>query len=1032
MTSLFIDPALFEAPSEPEPRDQLIVNGRYMLPPIGDPTGKRRSLQRVTNFIKQLSDTEGLTKWKLRTLVVGMARDERLYDLATSLSPDDKRELDDLVEKAIELGQAGPSGGNITGTALHNYTDDLPGKYPIRVRDKWVPKVENLFRALHEKGLRAVPGLSERLVVSERYGTCGRLDDVYEDPWGTLRVGDRKSQKEFQTWWEVGAQLALYQGSDAMWNEAECRFEDMPNLADDFAHVAWMPLKHPAAKKGGDVDTVTIYDLPLAGPREVLDWCLSVRTLRTQARQWGQERVDLNGLARVARDIRDAETCDDLTNLYAAATKMDAWVEDVHAPMAAKRWEQLAAHEHQMQLEHLSVPSPNELARQETVSEAADRIDQGYRDEALSLRATQDVTALDAPAMERLALLADISGNINGVMHHTQVSSLEPTLKYVAGIDYGVANPTPVLIPREMLEAKPPSAEAIVREALEDSMRGFDPALFVAPEQDATFPDIDGAGVAEVPGAGGTAGSVADFECRYEGKWASEHPINIPGYFHCISPEPRPAPMSAQAREGLHTPDVWAAEWGMRIVHPDGWSAQSTLGALDFTEPISHDEFGARMRQSRCQQIKLLHEAAKQVVHPVATTQFTHSKHEGATMVELPDLRTPAEWAEEFGVAITHADGWAGGPGRFVAKSLDEPLERGEFQARLSSSTIADLVTGAHVRKPRTWAERLDLDPVAVAGMPDEFMSEAELGARRRDLVGRTINVAPTLDSVPLKVVREVCTRANNSSSSRGRVRLLNDLGKKYAAHADVLMPGLLAEWLAIDGGPTKSGFVKSTEGSARQPMLATLAGPTTLTDYLATKEVPKSVTITEVVEGAPTEMPDRAPVTDGDVLTDLAQGGYVDTASVMTTVQRFADDVAEVRKPYAGIEPDKHSMLRLIEMAKQAANGAERAKVFHEITRRKAWTGAIAAEINQHYLDNGYATENFDPYFEAQEIEQASPVLLDPDDPSSAADAVQLLEGVKDRAGLTLMWSALASKPWFTDQALQEALLSKMMILKS
>ena|SRR5687767_14139548 len=64
---------LFDAPGAKPDAEQLIVNGRYMLPPIGDRTGKRRSLQRVTNFIKQISDTEALTKWRLRQVVLGLA-----------------------------------------------------------------------------------------------------------------------------------------------------------------------------------------------------------------------------------------------------------------------------------------------------------------------------------------------------------------------------------------------------------------------------------------------------------------------------------------------------------------------------------------------------------------------------------------------------------------------------------------------------------------------------------------------------------------------------------------------------------------------------------------------------------------------------------------------------------------------------------------------------------------------------------------------------------------------------------------------
>lgn len=967
MTSLYFDPATFEAPSEPEPREQLIVNGRYMLPPIGDDTGKRRSLQRVTNFIKMLSDQGGLTTWKLRMAVIGLARDERLYDLATSLTPEDKRDLDELIEKAIDLGQAGPSGGNITGTALHNYTDNVAGQYPIRVRDKWVPKVENYFAALYSKGLRPVDGLSERLVVSERYGTAGRLDDVYEDPFGTLRVGDRKSQKEFQTWWEVGAQLALYQGSDAMWNEAECRWEDMPQLADDLAHVAWMPLNHPAGKKaGGSVDEVTIYDIPLAGPREVLDWCMKVRTLRTQARQWGQERPNLDEFARIARNIRDAETHDELRQMIGVIPALTIEGDPLNR-MAAKRWEAIEAAE-KAHPAYVPEMSPNEQARQvPTIDDAgtewaaqyvseADRSDQGYRDEAFAQ------------------------------LHHTQVDSVAPVIR--AGIDYGMPNDAPVIM-------------------------SFDPSLFVAPEQDATFP-ADWGLIEQAAGGGRCE------ECEF-------------------------------ARDVAEEPGMLCARHGSRPVDaiPGPERSPEALGGLT---PEQYAEATAPLPQT----------------HPVAMAQFTHSKHEGATVVELPDLRTPAEWAQEFGVMIAHADGWAGGPGRFVAKSFDEPLERGEFQARLSSSTVADSVSGAHARKPRTWAEHLDLDPLTAAGMPDAFMSEAEFSARRGDLAGRTITVVssegedsspgwdpvalqPTLDSVPLKTVREVCTRANNSTSSRGRVRLLNDLDKKYTAHKDVLLPGLLAEWLAVDGGPTKSGFVKSTEGSARQPMLATLASSTTLTDYLATKEVPKSVTVTEEIEAAPAQVRgDDAAEPDDVRLKDSVDISKAVTLPITRErVQQFADQVAErkpdeeapvhefgatqtVRQKYINVTNGEHSILRLIEMAKQAENGAERARVFHEITRRKAWKGEIAAEINQHYLDNGYATENFDPYFEAQEIEQAAPVPLDPDDPSSAADALHLLEGVENREALAKFWDGLKAQPWFSDQALQEALLSKMMTLKS
>lgn len=1010
MTSIHFDPALFESPAEREPAEQLIVNGRYYLPPLGDPTGKRRSLQRVTNFIKQLSDTAGLEKWKLRSTVTGLAIREDFYDLACSIDPNTargKQELDELVERCIDASKAHQgSGGNETGTALHNLTDNV-GHQPTRVRPKWAPKVENYRAALHAKGLRAVPGLSERLVVSERYGTCGRLDDVYEDPFGTLRVGDRKSQKEFYTWWEIGAQLALYQGSDAMWNEQTASWEDMPKLADDFAHVAWMPLSHPDAKKGGDVDAVTIYDIDLEGPREVLEWCLKVRTLRTQARRWGAERVDLDEFARIARDIRDAESQDDLRKMINAFPALSIEGDPLHI-MAVRRWEALQPAPNE-------VLSPNTIARQATIPREMTEITQPQIEDVLRRQledaqmaetsstwaavhvAPHVLTEVPAQAPPSSAHAASRSENgdfecrfdgkrvsehpINIPGHYHCIS---PQPRWI--------EPAPVVAAPHVLTEVAPGV-AVVHEHPGNLV--FDPALFVAPAQDATFPDGEpgcaahghpepGCEGSEVPGAGGTdlAGpSLIDFTCRYEGKPASAHPINIPGYFHCVSPEPRPAPMSAQAREELHTPDVWAAEWGMRIVSPDGWSAQSTLGALDFATPIGRDEFGARMRQSRCQQIALLHEAAKQLTHPVATAKFTYSKHENATVIELP---VPD----------------------------DEEVRLQEIERRQSSPIV-----------PTSTDDR-------------ETAIEA-------------------LDSVPIKIVREVCARANNSKSSRGRVRLLNDVeDKKYAAHGVELLPALLREWLIIDGLNGEPGFnkdgvprVANTGGSSREPMDARQAGRISLSEYLATKEAPKSVVVTEEAETAPSEVRgDDAVIPEGESswLTQMREreeflqanddAPLADGTLAGDRERIMPGATHQVRQKYLSVSEGpnagKHSIARLIELAKEARDGAERAQVFHEFARRKAMTGAIAAEINQHYLDNGYATEDFDPYFEAQQID-SSPVPPDPDDPDSAEDAIMILESIASRDQLARAWTAFSAQPWFSDQRLQEALMSKMASVK-
>lgn len=1004
MTSLFIDPALFEAPSEPEPRDQLIVNGRYMLPPLGDPTGKRRSLQRVTNLVKQLSEQDGLVKWKLRMTVVGLAKDERLYDLATSLTPENKRDLDDLIEKAIDLGQAGPSGGNITGTALHNYTDDKPGEYPIRVRDKWVPKVENYYAALHAKGLRVVPGLSERLVVSERYGTAGRLDDIYEDPFGELRVGDRKSQKAFYTWWEVGAQLACYQGSDAMWNEEECRWEDMPKLADDYVHVAWMPLNHPTQRDG-----VTIYDLPLGDARLVLEECVRVRELRRGAKSWGRERMDLGEFARCARDIRDAETRDDLRKIHA---ERSAVLNQDLIEMAAKRWEKLV---------EVEAPEPVSV----DIEQAAFAIPR------------------DSPAGRQALTMSQAA---------------------------------------EHVRAMSPSDVAIMFGTTDINLNGD-----IAPP--VPYETITPASVVRALGA--SAPPPVDFECRFDGKRVSEHPINVPGQFHCMNPVPRPLAdqaLDALAEQAVDALAANGAAPGHYVMDSDAAERLIINGTREavsnFVAPViqAFDATGVERpgeeRMTLPQDVLMFDPALFAGPEDDATFPMPGDSGPGRASGEVPEA------AGLDGALIGTASNNLPGTGReydklqevtpgelfTLATELDRPNERGRVAAEIVRRTrLGNRLTAPQVHAiDDAWAAKglgplrdaiRDLPAALTEGIMSPLAPEALQQTPGQEDVEDAL--MPTLESVPLKIVREIATRAGNSSTARGRVRLLNDIESNkpgYVRHWEALIPAVLAEWLAVDGGPSDgsdgpAGTVRNTEGSKRQGMYASQAGPTTLTAYLATKEEPKSGTLAEAqrVQEATSGVDEAAMRVRAKKDFELNEQTRTTLAEMKAAEdERQSNDevplrdgtlsgdrerilpgtVAQVRQKYLSIvegpNAGKHTIARLVELAKEARDGHERAQAFEAITKFHRWTGAIASEINRHYLDNGYATENFDPYFEAQD-RAASTLPLDPDDPATAQDAIHRLGGVRDRAALTLMWQELATKPFFADQALQEALMSKL-----
>lgn len=115
-------------PNHSVPRDGL---GRPMIVPKGG--GRPVPHTRVTTYIDCIEDKSNLTSWKLRTALVGLADKPSLLDAVRGLDPDDpkdKRKLDGLVERALELG--GANRASKKGTSIHELTElvdqrkDLP------------------------------------------------------------------------------------------------------------------------------------------------------------------------------------------------------------------------------------------------------------------------------------------------------------------------------------------------------------------------------------------------------------------------------------------------------------------------------------------------------------------------------------------------------------------------------------------------------------------------------------------------------------------------------------------------------------------------------------------------------------------------------------------------------------------------------------------------------------------------------------------------------------------------------------------
>lgn len=209
----FLDPAPVPAdlPSvsgQPEPdRDQW---GRYKILGAG--------YTRATTFAKLGSSTYSLGEWNERMLIKGLVLRPDLLAMAHSLDVKrDKNTLNKIADDAQEY--AGNKVAANIGTAYHSFTerldaglctlDDVPAQWRTRCRQY----VDAL--ALH--GLTTRPEWMERTTavrpdqVSAPVGVAGTLDRIFQEPDGTLVIGDLKTSSNIEySWSEIAVQLALY------------------------------------------------------------------------------------------------------------------------------------------------------------------------------------------------------------------------------------------------------------------------------------------------------------------------------------------------------------------------------------------------------------------------------------------------------------------------------------------------------------------------------------------------------------------------------------------------------------------------------------------------------------------------------------------------------------------------------------------------------------------------------------------------------------------------------------------------------
>lgn len=234
-------PVKREDPLRPEAK-----RGRYSLP--HPETGKKQSWRRATNSTKPFEDRYHLELWVQRNVAVGLGiliRDGRINarSLASHDVKEDKNRLNNMVQTAQDVAEAYKMADE--GTALHASVEAVlaAGGDLNRAPEKHRPKVRMFLDALSANGLRVVPNMVERVIVSTKYQTAGKLDYVLQLPDGSFAIGDLKTGDSLDLSSPgISAQMDIYEDG---WNSHGVfnghRYEQPFKVRDDFAVVIHLP-----------------------------------------------------------------------------------------------------------------------------------------------------------------------------------------------------------------------------------------------------------------------------------------------------------------------------------------------------------------------------------------------------------------------------------------------------------------------------------------------------------------------------------------------------------------------------------------------------------------------------------------------------------------------------------------------------------------------------------------------------------------------------------------------------------------------
>lgn len=164
--------------------------GRYVVvPPEG---GKPTGYQRATTLAKVLEDTSNLMDWACRMTLLGAAQRPDILAAAQTTSPDDRKALNAIVERAKDAG--GATIRRDLGTALHKMVENSHADPAYVVPEQYRADVEAVNAAIDAAGFDVVTEFSEKILVLDVIQVAGMCDLVLRRRSdGQLFIADLKT-----------------------------------------------------------------------------------------------------------------------------------------------------------------------------------------------------------------------------------------------------------------------------------------------------------------------------------------------------------------------------------------------------------------------------------------------------------------------------------------------------------------------------------------------------------------------------------------------------------------------------------------------------------------------------------------------------------------------------------------------------------------------------------------------------------------------------------------------------------------------